>query len=675
MFIQPVDLTSALRPALLPDEALLFVQNAIGLYQGQYKVPGQQNGQIYLTSHRICYVDLFEPRKYSIAVDLREVEKVEFSTSFLKASPKIILTPKASQRSTAGRINGLSSTASRSSTPSLLNSQYAAVPISSNTSTTPPRSGTPSATPATWVCPICSFPNVLPATFDASVASVHTPLPPCTTCGVKPPLALILKVAIANASGRSEDSIMPPSIQPDVVLPHNNKRDHAQPYYGTPGSASLEPRSECLSLQESTQTSEFLNQCPRCTFSNHASMPTCELCGTRLPQASQSQRHTDYDHLPRQDSPGPSLQDSKALDTNSTEPIKLSFRAGGSQAFYEKLRRALNQRKWLLHNAPPIPKSTYSATGTHSQSPEPRKQVGIASLERSRETQRKANELTLTTSFADLSALMASAKDILALAEFFATSTSESKSADALLQESASALGMVTTKNLLGSRSSLSSSGDAGSELYISELARSLAELLTDQTLPGGGILKREGGIMSTIDLWAVVNRSRGGLEAITPQDFEAATQMWDKLNLPVRLRKFKKGISVVQRRDWTDEKTMDMLLAWLSELHSEEALNQAQSSQSNYDQGYWGRGVSIHETAQHFGWSLGVAGEELEMAEEEGALCREETVEGLTYWENWIVWGDEEEEQSQWQGKADLEGLESDTQVIEENLRNVGIL
>lgn len=34
MFFQPVDLTTALRPCLLPDETLLFVQDAIGLYDG-----------------------------------------------------------------------------------------------------------------------------------------------------------------------------------------------------------------------------------------------------------------------------------------------------------------------------------------------------------------------------------------------------------------------------------------------------------------------------------------------------------------------------------------------------------------------------------------------------------------------------------------------------------------
>ncbi|KAL8732056.1 MAG: hypothetical protein Q9166_003009, partial [cf. Caloplaca sp. 2 TL-2023] len=78
MSLQPLDLTTALRPSLLPDETLLFVQDAVGLYEGKFKIPTFQNGHAYLTSHRACYVDNVEPRKYSIAINLKEVERYEF---------------------------------------------------------------------------------------------------------------------------------------------------------------------------------------------------------------------------------------------------------------------------------------------------------------------------------------------------------------------------------------------------------------------------------------------------------------------------------------------------------------------------------------------------------------------------------------------------------------------
>jgi ESCRT-II complex subunit VPS36 len=47
----------------------------------KYKLPNHQNGQVYLTSHRICYVDKEAPRKHSVALDLKEVERYEFYVS------------------------------------------------------------------------------------------------------------------------------------------------------------------------------------------------------------------------------------------------------------------------------------------------------------------------------------------------------------------------------------------------------------------------------------------------------------------------------------------------------------------------------------------------------------------------------------------------------------------
>jgi ESCRT-II complex subunit VPS36 len=77
MFLQHIDLTTALRPSLLPDEILLFVQDAVGLYEGKYKLPDFQNGQAYLTTHRACYVDNEDPRKKAVAVNLKDVERCE----------------------------------------------------------------------------------------------------------------------------------------------------------------------------------------------------------------------------------------------------------------------------------------------------------------------------------------------------------------------------------------------------------------------------------------------------------------------------------------------------------------------------------------------------------------------------------------------------------------------
>lgn len=334
----------------------------------------------------------------------------------------------------------------------------------------------------------------------------------------------------------------------------------------------------------------------------------------------------------RPESPGPVLDGANPRIDNEIECVKFSFRGGGEKVFHERLKGAMVQRKWLLQNAPPIPSSsldnvnttTIGIDGQVRQPPGKARTVGIAGLERQGLELRKKNEVVIGSAFEDLDALMASAKEVIALAESFAKKSDEtSADANQLIAESAKALDMVTTKDMLGS--------SAGSEsLYLSEMSRNLAEYLTDDAK---GVLRKEGGIMSLVDLWAVFNRARGGVELISPLEFEKAARLWEKLKLPVRLRQFKNGLLVVQQADRTDDKTIAQLLSWLQELRTSYS-----KSDIARDHEAFGEGITAQEAAQRFGWSVGVATEELEMAEEKGALCREEGIEGLRFWENWIV-------------------------------------
>ncbi|KAM0275713.1 hypothetical protein ACHAQH_007473 [Verticillium albo-atrum] len=441
MFLKHIDLTTALRPSYLPDEVLLFVQDNVGLYEGKYKLPNHQNGQVYLTSHRICYVDKEDPRTHSAALDLKDVDRYEFYAGFLKSSAKITLIPKPLKRSSL----------------------------------------------------------------------------------------------ISRASAMS-------------------------PAIGRSGSQ---------------------------------------------------------------------------LDT--AESVKISFRGGGEKIFHERLKNSMAQRKWLLQGAPPVPRSgrASSDNGALGQSPsgsapERKKGVGIAGLEQRGLDMRKNNEVMIGSAFEDLDALMASAKEIVALAERFARqanggSGAVASEANALLAESASQLGLITTKDIVG--------GSSSETLYLSELARNLAEFLTDDAR---GVLKKAGGILNLVDLWAMFNRARGGVELVSPMDFEKAAQMWESLKLPVRLRTFKSGVMVVQSRDRTDETTIKALRSWLADLHEFPP-----DREVAWDWRMFGRGVTARDAAERFGWSIGVAEEELEMAEERGVLCREEGIEGLKFWENFIDTGE----------------------------------
>ncbi|RFU82141.1 vps36, involved in vacuolar sorting [Trichoderma arundinaceum] len=616
MFLKHIDLTTALRPSYLPDEVLLFVQDNVGLYEGKFKLPNQQNGQVYLTSHRICYVDKDEPRKNSAALNLKEVDRYEFYAGFLKSSAKITIVPKPLKRSTLhNRVVSSTGVNSRGSTPS---------PASSDNAYAPP-SGPPSITTATWVCTICSFSNPVPSNFDPLTANAHTPLPPCLACGIKPTLSQVLKAAISSASNR-------PTPSPNSNQPGNT----GQGLSSTISSPASDPFSTANARIDTGQgkpdpTVSF--QCPRCTFSNHPSLLSCEMCGAPLLSQNLPSGISNSEYI-RTQSPGP-VKDSNNKTSQSgvdfAESVKISFRGGGEKIFYERLKSAMTQRKWLLQDAPPAPKSSRvmddsPASGSPGTPVQKAKTAGIAGLEQLGLNMRKNNEILIGSAFEDLEALMASAKEVVALAERFAqqvngASGDVTSKENTILAESAHQLGLITTKDIVG--------GGGSESLYFSELARNLAEFLTDDAR---GVLKRAGGILTLVDLWAMFNRARGGVELVSPLDFEKAAQMWEGLKLPVRLRTFRSGVMVVQARDRTDDATIKSILAWLQDLHEFPP-----DREVAWDWREFGRGVTAQEAAERFGWSLGVAEEELLMAEEQGALCREEGLEGLKFWKNYI--------------------------------------
>lgn len=257
---------------------------------------------------------------------------------------------------------------------------------------------------------------------------------------------------------------------------------------GIPQSDKGGSLSTQSSIPASTGPSSQGSQpCPRCTFQNHPSLLVCEICGASLPLAA-DKRLGAAKIVDRPESPGPALPTQTPVD-QVYESIKFSFRSGGDKIFYERLKNALVQRKWLLQSAPPIPKprpasgtfdSGSTETSPSAQDHERSRAVGIAGLERRGLEQRKNNEAVIGSAFEDLEALMTSAKEVIALAERFASQanlgTNGSSEASVLASQSASALGLVTTKDMLGS----------GSEsLYVSELSRNLAEYLTDDTRGG----------------------------------------------------------------------------------------------------------------------------------------------------------------------------------------------
>ena len=89
---KPLDVTnSSIGTVLFHDEEVISIQAGVGLYDGKDKALHQASGTIYLTSHRLIYVDDALPHRYSCYLELDYVKATEYYAGFLKSSPKVTL--------------------------------------------------------------------------------------------------------------------------------------------------------------------------------------------------------------------------------------------------------------------------------------------------------------------------------------------------------------------------------------------------------------------------------------------------------------------------------------------------------------------------------------------------------------------------------------------------------
>lgn len=141
---------------------------------------------------------------------------------------------------------------------------------------------------------------------------------------------------------------------------------------------------------------------------------------------------------------------------------------------------------------------------------------------------------------------------------------------------------------------------------YFRELAVELDRFLSKA-------LERFGGLLTLIDLYCVYNRSRG-TDLISPEDLYNACLCFSKLNCSVIMRKFDSGVVVVQSKDF-DENTQFKKIGEMLKNKS--------------------GGMTVEEIASTLKINLVLMKELIHGAENYGHVCRDESAEGVKYFEN----------------------------------------
>ncbi|KAK3162261.1 hypothetical protein QOZ80_1BG0087500 [Eleusine coracana subsp. coracana] len=278
--------------------------------------------------------------------------------------------------------------------------------------------------------------------------------------------------------------------------------------------------------------------------------------------------------------------------------------------FFGRLLEAIRARGWEMAPAA-APASGAPAAEEAAPAPEDiairMPVVGVSGILRMEQEAWESAGQNLQDAFQDLNALMSKAKEMMQLAEkmrlklltnSIQNSGDEEMGSKQDMQDLLLSVGIVSpvTKETAGA-------------LYHQQLSLQLADFVR---IP----LEKAGGMIALVDIYCLFNRARG-TELISPEDLLQACSLWEKVDVPVMLRKFDSGVKVIQTKTHSDEE----VFARISSL--------AQKPDNLQ------KGISPSDAAFTLGIAPALAKEHLQNAENKGLLCRDDSPDGLRFFIN----------------------------------------
>jgi ESCRT-II complex subunit VPS36 len=625
---QPISITnSSLGAHLYPSEEVYLLTENVGLYSGPYKSLPHSSGTVYLTSHRLFYIDDNQPHVHSCFLQLEIIKETQHYAGFLKSSPKVTLGfKKAGEESDKGDAIG----GAAAQTNGMNSDWRQKATVSDNDALV--LEGPPTKS---WTCRICAFRNTMESSTPSQGSAVK-----CQLCGVT-------------------------SQMKDIVL--------EEPKPSPNGDTTTSGKSISAAM---TASKDGIS-CPTCTFANHPSMSRCEICDTLLGTNDVAQLKREASRkLP--DSIGSSRAQTPVLKEQEAErhdSVRLSFRKGGDKALYSTLKSTLLQKSWqksaAVNGASASNRDRFSSThrnidgrsassaldgGTSGGNV---KRVGIEAVFSAVDLQAREESDDMRDAFRDLEALMARAKKMVDLAETLnaklTRQEASGKGAGVEGQDDDEAANIIRSSLVrLGLPTPAITSDMAKDEMeYNLQLAQELAGLLYTGPSPlmgKGRVIKKpisddlqsskeatvvEGsgpGVMPLDELWCMWNRARG-VALVSPKSLLAVCQVLPKITSPpIDCKTFQSGLRILHTAKYRPSRFSKRILSFLQDEKRKEAKQQREIEE-------YGMGFSTMEIAKMENCPLHLVTELLQEVEYElGTLVRDESSGQLTWYENQIT-------------------------------------
>jgi len=568
---QPISITnSSLGAHLYPSEEVFLLTGNVGLYSGPYKSIPHAGGTVYLTSHRLFYIDDTNPHSHSCFLALDLIRETQYYAGFLKSSPKVTVGfDKVIEEDDDGKQS--KSNRDTSSKKDLNGGDWR------EGATVPENEGQGLAT-KTWICRICAFSNTIGST-DSSLKEATVK---CQLCGVTSEIKdLVVEETRTKAKSKTNGALAP----------------------STPAKDSRNGIS-----------------CPTCTFANHPSMSRCEMCDTLLGTIDPAQLKPPAPTRRSEETIGSRVQTPEEREEERHNRVRLSFRKGGDKAFYSTLKATLQEKRW--QNKISTTSNGTTASSRNRFSSQHRnidgrsassalnsdnggdvsavKRVGIEGIFSQVDLQARGESDEMKDAFRDLEALMNRAKKMVDLAETLNAKLTRQEAAAAATGKGVEGTGdQQNIERATIIRSSLVRLGlptpaitldMAKDEMeYNMQLARELAGLLYTGSSPlmGKGRVvtnsinnkskvqdqlnfndtnENRRGIMPLDELWCMWNRARG-VALVSPACLLAVCKILPTITLPqIDCKTFQSGIRVLHTSKYQSSRFSLRVLSFLGE-------------------------------------------------------------------------------------------------------------
>lgn len=268
--------------------------------------------------------------------------------------------------------------------------------------------------------------------------------------------------------------------------------------------------------------------------------------------------------------------------------MMMKFKGGARDEFFKQLNEALTVKAW--ERVVTISKPKVTALGISN--------FHSGGIKQTMESEKKQAQETIGSAFSDMASLREKARDLTALAQQLKTYEEETK--DEELRE------IRGVMNSLGFTTGVSE--ETAGRNFLQQLAREVCDFVYPHCEAAGGLI-------SLYDVYCLYNRSRPS-DMVSPTDLLNACQLMQRLSLPLSLHEFKSGIKTLQISVRSDAQIVQRVV---------EAVR---------TQGH----LSVAQLSSLMNVSPIVAKQYLLIGEERCLLCRDDSIEGLHFYENRLI-------------------------------------